>query len=179
MSFAVIFVVIALVGLLLLWRFARSRSLPLSRLDDVIARTRPVDLLAFRNLTDADEEAFLRTQLSAGEFRSIQRERMTVALQYVKAASGNAAVLLQLGQLAVQSPDVRVSQAGQQLVDHAVRLRLFALLATTKLYVRIAVPQANLSPVRLLERYERLSILAGNLVAVQEPSRAAQITAML
>lgn len=160
-------------------KLTRGRSLEVTRLEDVLTRVQPVDLQAFRNLVDPAEELFLRENLSASEFRSIQRERMRAAVEYVKGAAENASLLLQFGQLAVQSADPRIAQAGQQLVDNAARLRLYALLARTKLYVRIAIPQVNLSPGRLLDGYERLSSLAGNLVAVQEPSRAAQIAAVL
>jgi hypothetical protein len=179
MTFAVVLVVFAILSILLLWRFASSGSTAVRRLDDIVGHTRPVDVIAFSNLIDPDEELFLRSNLPPLEFRRIQRERMHAALEYVQGAAANAAVLLQLGQMAAQSPDLRVAQAGQQLVDTAVRVRLYALLATTKLYVRIAIPEANLSPVRLVERYERLSSLAGDLVAVQEPARAAQIAAAL
>src|SRR5437764_10883202 len=179
MTFAVVLIAFAILSILLLWRFTSSTSTAVRRLDDIVGHTRPVDVLAFRNLTDPDEELFLRANLSSREFRSIQRERMRAALEYVQAAADNAAVLLQVGQVAAQSPDSRIAQAGQQLVDNAVRVRLYALVASTKLYVRIAVPGANLSPARLVERYERLSALAADLVAVQEPSRAAQIAAAL
>ena len=179
MTFAVVLVAFAILGILLLWRFTSSSSTAVRRLDDIVGHTRPVDVLAFRNLIDPDEELFLRANLPPAEFRSIQRERMRAALEYVQGAAANAAVLLQVGQLAAQSPDFRIAQAGQQLLDDAVRVRLYSLLAITKLYVRIAVPEANLSPVRLVERYERLSTLAGDLVAVQEPARAAQIAAAL
>src|SRR5437868_6896333 len=110
MSFAVIFVVLALVGLLLLWKFSRSRTLRITLLDDIVGRIRPVDLLAFRNLIDPHEESFLRDNLPPAEFRSIQRERLRVALEYVHGASQNAIALLRLGQVAAQSQDERIAR---------------------------------------------------------------------
>jgi hypothetical protein len=179
MSFVLILVIFALLGLLWLWRFARSGKLEVRRIDDLAGRMQPVDLLAFRNLTDPQEDLFLRINLSPGEFRSIQKLRMRAALEYVQGASENAAVLLQLGQLAAQSDDVRTAQVGRELVDNAVQLRLYALLAAGKLYIRLVVPQANLSPAPLVQHYQRLSAVAGHLVAVQDPVRATQISAAL
>ncbi len=53
----------------------------------------PVDLDAFENLTDPEEEAFLRHNLSPAEFRSVQRLRIRVAKMYVAAMSKNASTM--------------------------------------------------------------------------------------
>src|SRR5688500_8471474 len=100
MTVAVIFVVVALAVMLLLWRATRARSVDVSGLDDLEGKTQPVDLAAFRNLTDPEEEAFLRENLDAADLRRVQRARLRAALEYVRRANQNAAVLLKLGELA-------------------------------------------------------------------------------
>ena len=61
---------------------------------------RPLDLAAFRNLIDHDEEVYLRAQLPAAAFRSIQRQRMRAALEYVGRTAHNAGILLRAGETA-------------------------------------------------------------------------------
>jgi hypothetical protein len=133
----------------------------------------PVDVDAFRNLVDPSEEAFLRTNLPPREFRAIHRERMLAAVQYLGGAFRNAAVLLQLGQAARRSGDPQVSDAGRHLVDNAVRLRFYALLAMVRLYARIAFPGASLEPAGIVNQYEEMSNWATLLGRLQHPKTGA------
>jgi len=145
----------------------------------LVGRTRPVDIDAFRNLVDPVEEDFLRENLPPGEFRAIQRERLRAAVEYVSCAAHNAAILVRLGEAARLSLDPKIVEAGQQLLDTALRLRLNALLATIRLYLGIALPGAHLSAGRLVDNYQHLSSLAGQLVYMQYPARASRLPAIL
>lgn len=176
---AAILVVVVLTTLGLLLHAARGRSVPVSTPEDLAGNTRPVDLEAFRNLVDPEEEEFLRANLPANEFCAIRRERLRVAVEYVNRAAYNAAILLRLGEAARQSPDPGIAAAGQQLVDSALRLRLYSLPARARLYVGIALPQLRLSPAGMLEGYQRLSGLAARLAVMQNPARAARVAAVL
>jgi hypothetical protein len=179
MIFSFVLVGVSLLLLLLLLLAARGQSAAVSQLDDLVGRTRPVDLDAFRNLIDPDEEDFLRTNLPPSEFRAVQRERLRAAVEYVRNAAHNAAILLRLGEAATRSVDPSVAAAGQQLIDSALRLRLYALLSVGKLYVGIALPGAHPSAATLLDNYQRLSDLAGRLAVMQHPARAARLSAVL
>jgi hypothetical protein len=172
-------VLLSLAALLLLLYAARGQSLPVSKLDDLVGRTKPVDIDAFRNLVDADEEEFLRASLPPHEFSAIRRERLLAAVEYVRCAAHNAAILLRLGEAARSNPDPRIADAGRQLIDSALRLRLYTLLALARLYVGIAIPGLRLSPAGMLESYQRLSGLATRLAVIQNPARAARVAAIL
>jgi hypothetical protein len=179
MTVALIFVVVALVMMFLLWRAARVQSVEVAGLDDVAGKTQAVDLAAFRNLTDPNEEAFLRENLEPADFRRVQRARMGAALEYVRRANHNAAVLLKLGELARSSPEAQVSRAGAELVDNAVRLRLYALLAQTVLLVRIALPGTQFSPKGIQEAYGVAADSFGHLCRLQRPADAPRLTAAI
>lgn len=140
---------------------------------ELAERLQPVDLDAFRNLVDPDEARFLQANLAHSEFCMIQRQRLLAAVEYIASVSHNAAVLLQLGQAARHSADPRVAEAGRHLVDHAVRLRLYSLIATGKLYVRIAFPSAVLEPGGIVDRYQTLSDSASLVGRLRDPSKAA------
>ena len=171
-------VLFSLMALLLMYA-VRGKTSPVGELDDLVGRTRPVDIDAFRNLIDPAEEDFLRENLPASEFRAIQRERLRVAVEYVSCAAHNAAILVRLGEAARVSADPRIADAGQQLLDSALRLRLYALLSMIRLYLGIALPGVRLSAGRLVDNYQHLSSLAGQLVFMQYPARASRLPAIL
>jgi len=147
----------------------RGRGVELADEASLGNRLKPLDLEAFRNLIDESEEEFLRANLSPGEYRSLRRMRLRAAVDYVSGVSHNAAVLLQFGQAARRSPDPEVAGAGRRLVDSALELRMYALLATCQLYVRIAVPGSALEPAGLVDNYQRLSDGAALLGRLQNP----------
>jgi hypothetical protein len=172
-------VVAALAILLLLLYVEGGRSASVTGLEDLAGCIRPVDLVAFRNLTDPEEEKFLRANLLPDEFRAIQRERIQAAMDYIRNTAHNAAFLLRLGETAARSTDPRIALAGRQLVDSALRLRAYALLSIAKLYVRKALPEARLSYDQLADKYQHLSGLASQLALIQHPTQAARFSALL
>jgi hypothetical protein len=179
MMTAAILVVVSLVTLGLLLHAARGRSAPVSKLEDLAGNTRPVDLEALRNLVDPAEEEFLRANLPVNEFCIIRRARLRAAVEYVRRAAHNAAILLRLGEAARQHSDSGIATAGQQLVDSALRLRLYSLGVLARLYIGIALPRLRLSPAGILESYQQLSGLAARLAVMQNPARAARVAAVL
>ena len=170
---------LALAAVVFLLRVARGQSSAVGDLEELPDRAQPVDLEAFRNLIDHNEEEYLRAQLPAPEFRRVQRERLRAALEYVGRAAQNAAILVRLGEAARRHLEPEVAQAGQELVDKALRLRLYALLAQVKLRARILMPGAQLSSAPLLDRYQNLTDAAARLGRAQKPSFAGRIHAAL
>jgi hypothetical protein len=177
MTVALLLVAAALAAMALLWRATRAHSVEIAGLDDLEGKTQPVDLAAFRNLIEPSEEAFLRENLEIADFRRVQRARMQAALQYVRRANDNAAVLLKLGELARRNPDVQVARAGTELVDNAVRLRLYALLAQLVLVARIAMPGLQWSPGRIQAAYGTAADAFGHLCRLQRPADAPRLVA--
>ncbi len=175
-----ILALLSLFALLMVLRAARGRTTAVNSLDDLVGRTKPVDIEALRNLIAPHEEEFLRANLPAREFRAVQRERSHAAADYVRDTAHNAAILLRLGEAATQSADPKIVAAGQQLIDNALQLRLYALLSIAKLYVvGIALPGVRLPVGKLVDSYQHLSGVAGQLASLQHPARAAPLSAIL
>ena len=124
---------------------------------DTAGEIRPVDVEAFRNLIDPAEAQFLRSNLPPPEFRKVQRQRLRAAVEYISCAAHNAKVLMRMGEAARRSPEPAVAEAGEKLVNTAIRLRVYAFQATVKLYLRMVFPGAHLAPVGLAENYERMT----------------------
>lgn len=157
-------------GLLFLWRRSRGRA---RSEEDINSKINPIDLEAFQNLLDPDEEQYLRGNLFATDFRIVQRERMIAALDYVTALSQNGALLLQLGQSAKVSSDPRVVEAGQHIVDNAVRLRLYTLRVRARVYLKIAFPTAKLEPATVVREYQEARNWAALLARLQHSGSSA------
>lgn len=179
MILSITLIFVALVILLLLLYVEGGQNSSVNRLEDLAGRTRPVDLEAFRNLVDPREEDFLRAILLPREFRAIQRERLRAVLEYIQNTAHNAAFLLRLGEAATRSADPHIAQAGRQLIDSALRLRVYALLSQAVLYVRVVFPGTRLSYGKLADNYQHLRALARQLALMQHPAQAPRLSAWL
>jgi len=157
MTIAIILIVLSVVALLFLIRAARGHAIALRFGDHPAAHIRSVDLEAFRNLIDPDEEEYLKSRLHPAKFRKIQRERLRAAAEYISCAAHNAAILLRMAEAARSSPDPRVATMAEKLVEDAIRLRLYAFQAIPKLYIAMIVPVQQLSPIRVADRYEQIT----------------------
>jgi hypothetical protein len=164
-------VLVAFFALLLIVVLAKGHASADKLLDNPSQHMRSVDIEAFRNLIDPEEEDFLRRNLAAAEFRTIQRERLLAAVEYVAGAAHNAALLLRLGEAARHSADPATAQAAEQLVDNALRLRLYSFQVLARLYVGMIIPGVRTSPVRIAERYEQMTRQVVMLGCLQYPTR--------
>lgn len=171
MIITLILVALAFLALWFLIRVSKGRALTCEVLENPTEHIRAVDVEAFRNLVDPDEEEFLRTNLPPAEFRRLQRERLRAAVEYVSCAAHNAAILLRLADAGRRSSDPATAEAAQKLVDNALRLRLYALQAIPKLYLGMILPGSRISPVRIAESYEQMTRLVVLLGCLQYPTR--------
>ena len=171
MTITIILVIFAVVAIAVLLVAARGRGEQISDVEELQGKLRPVDVLAFRNLIDSKEEEFLQANLSPKLFRVIQRERIAAAIEYVNCVAQNASVLLRLGEAARSSPDPEIASAGRELVDSAVRIRIYAFSARMKLQLRFVLPDLRISPKAVSNSYENLNGLVSRLGRLQHRSR--------
>ena len=171
MTIALILVLAAFSAIAFPIRLARGRTSSSEVLERPADHMRAVDVEAFRNLINPNEEEFLRTNLPPAEFRKIQRERLRAAVEYVSCAAQNAAILMRLADAGRRSSDPATAEAAQKLVDNAIRLRLYALHAIPRLYLGMILPGSRISPVGVAERYEQMSRLVVLLGCLQYPTR--------
>jgi hypothetical protein len=156
MTIAIIFAVIGAIALAAIIYLARSNTRH-ENLGELAAQLRPVDVRAFRNLLAEHEEQFLRENLPFREFRSIHRERMLAATEYVRCAAQNAAILIRLGEAARLSTDPEIVIAADRLLDNALRLRLYAIQTLPRLYVAILLPSVARAPSSLADTYDTMT----------------------
>jgi hypothetical protein len=175
MSTTLLFVLIAFVLLVLFAYFAVRRTKDVPNLDRASTDMRALDIEAFRNLVDPEEEAFLRARLPAPEFKKIKRERARVAFAYVRALSHASLQFARFGDTARRSPDPVIAASGKQIADSAINLRLRALDAGAQLMVAAAFPSLDPHRLRsLLQQYDHATyLLLQHNVLTRAHSRAA------
>ena len=156
MSIAIIFIVLGLLALVLTIYLAKGHLSRGGDLEKLAIELRPVDVGAFCNLISASEQQYLREHLPPREFRSIHRERMGAAVEYVRCAAHNASILMRLGDAARQHPDPSVRAAGEKLLESGLRLRLYAIQVIPRLYLSMAFPNAKPTADILADTYDNM-----------------------
>ncbi|MGH9517573.1 MAG: hypothetical protein ACRD3P_18035 [Terriglobales bacterium] len=157
MTIAIIFIVLGLLALALIIYLAKGHLSKGGDLEKLAIQLHPVDVSAFCNLISANEQQYLREHLPPREFRSIHRERMGAAVEYVRCAAHNASILMRLGDAARQHSDLAVREAGEKLLESALRLRLYAIQVIPRLYLSMAFPNARPTPDVLADSYDNMS----------------------
>jgi len=117
----------------------------------------PVDLEAFRNLIDAQQDRFLREHLDGRDYRRVQRARALATAEYLRHVAHNAGIILRVGEFARSSREASVAALGAELVSNAIRLRLFSLVALAQAYLSVVLPGLSLSAGGVADRYDMLT----------------------
>jgi hypothetical protein len=163
MTATLIFVLAALALLAIFSVLAARRSQGPPDLNGAVSAIRSLDIDAFRNLLDPEEEDFLRANLPPAQFRRIRRERARVALAYVKALSGASLQFARFGDVARRNADPALAALGKRIATSAVYLRLLSLDASARLRLAVAFPALPARPLHsLLEQYDRAACLLLN-----------------
>lgn len=173
MTITAILVLVAFLSMAAIIFFAKGRVESATNLATLRTQILPLDLDAFRNLIDWKDEEFLRSSLDSAQFRAVQRIRLLAAIDYIFCASRNAAILHKFGEAARHSPISSVAEAGDKLVNSAIRFRLNALQTVVRLYVAIILHGNTIHRLRIAEAYEHLTTLVVVLGCMQFEKRKA------
>ena len=174
-----IFVIVALAVVSLLWIAVRGRANPVTDWEALPQRIQPVDLEAFRNLTDPSEDKWLRSQLSRDDYAAVRRERLAAAIDYLARTNGNAAVLIRLGQAAEHTADPALVAAGRELVATAMLTRWYTMQAGLRLRAASLVPLAPASLSLVLDQYQVLRAGVDRVSRLRSPVLAARMAAAM
>ena len=163
--------IISVIVLVLLWVVVRGRRTQIHDVTSAQAALVPVDLDAFRNLIDRQQERFLREHLSAPEFRRLQRARNLAVIEYLWRVAHNAGVVLQLGMLARDREESPVRTEGIELMSAAAELRLNCLCALGRALVGVFLPKFSVSLVSLADSYDRVTLRFWEIGRCWKPAR--------
>jgi hypothetical protein len=169
MNLAIVIVLSAALALVVILSVAVTRSLQVKGSAGKAVAIRPIDIEAFRNLIDPEEDRYLRRRLPPAQFRAVRRERLRAMAAYVHVAQVNAGVLVRVGEAALASGDPQIAAAAHQLVNDALLLRRNTTVAMARIYVALALPNSRFAAARVVERYEQLNGAAMLLGRLQNP----------
>jgi len=176
MTLAIVLVVAAVITLILILRGVVSSSVQISAGTTLAHQIQPIDVEAFRNLTDPAEDDYLRQRLPASELRRVRRERLRAMAVYVQVAARNATVLIHAAQGALNSSDSYTASAARELVSDALHLRRNAAFALVRIYVALAWPNAGFPAAPVLDGYRQLHGSAMLLGRLQSPATPVRIS---
>jgi hypothetical protein len=117
----------------------------------------PVDLDAFDNLIDPEEDQFLKDNLSSADFQKVQRTRIRAARLYVATMSENAGVQVAVGQSARSNSDPAIAASGQEIFQRAIQLKVWCLFALFRLNTAWFFPTLVSPPSRIAAQSTRPS----------------------
>lgn len=148
--------------------------------EEVLLFLRPLDVLQVQDLFASGEERYLRLNLTPRQFRRAQRNRITLALEYIRRISHNALILQQWGMYEVSrarasanrdsahlSAGVINTSVHCRMSSFVLRMRLHTWLFRVALLPFTAPPSfevlSNFGSADLLEFYTKLRIAAVEL----------------
>lgn len=148
---------ISIAVLLLLWTIVRGRRMQMLSPEAADLAIVPVDIDAFRNLTDVSQASFLREHLSRADYRRVERERYLAIADYLRRVVRNTGVILSLAHSARLSHQTDVEKQSAEMASAAFSLRVFCLLALTQAYAGYVLPGVGLSVGTVADSYDRLT----------------------
>lgn len=148
---------IIIVVLLLLWSAVRGRRMQVATPEAAEVAIVPVDLDAFRNLSDASQDTYLREHLSPAEYRRVARARFLAVAEYLWKVAHNSRVMLSLAHSGRLSEQSEVEKQSAEMASAAFSLRVFCLLALAQAYAGYVFPGTAVSVGRVADGYDRLT----------------------
>src|SRR5437763_1003171 len=139
----------------------------------------PLDVVAFQNLIDSEDQRFLRDMLSPRRYRRVQRERIGVCLAYVRCCARNAAILIRIGESAAQSSNAEIRATGQRMLSDAIRMRMYAVALVPKVTFWWIFPNLELSIAMLGRKYNQMAAALADLnMLKQGPASSPQLATL-
>jgi hypothetical protein len=162
---------------LVLHQMWRGNAHRMNDAGDLEGRTKPVDLIAFRNLMDPAQAQFLSALLPVREYRRLSRLRNGVAIGYVAAVYANAASLVRLGEALQRQP--ATAEEGAKIVQLALKNRLAAALLLGKLAAGWLYPAGDFSTDAFTNDYSQLKESVNRILRRTRPLKGGRIFAGL
>jgi hypothetical protein len=155
----------------------RGTSQPVLRVEDLESRLEIVDLLAFRNLVDPDENKMLRKRLSPAVYRRVQRLRIRAAIAYVEVVYRNAGLTIRLAEHLSKSPQHEIREQATRIQELSIHSRFLALRSLIKLRASLIFPTFD-APVReVTDGYAGIADRIEALCAMTAPLYTSRIAA--
>lgn len=135
-----VFLLLSVLLVRLVWRTGCKPKLR----QEKIGRQCAAALCLFRLLVDQKEEVYLRTAVPEPEFRTLQRNRLRLAMRCLILVDRNATLLAAAGQMAALSGDPDLAKRGERLAMSSLQLKVSLLAAEGAVLVKWLFPGSRL-----------------------------------
>ena len=179
MTYVSVIAVIALLASFAVFLSGRGLARDISDVRQIVGRSRPVNVAAFRQLQDPRDTAFLRRQLSDAAFRKVQRLRARAEMEYLLDIFYNSAILVRVGDLARATAQPELVSAGTQLLNAAIEIRLHAAAAILRAGVHCVWPLGLRSDEPVIGQYELLRDRVAAIALMQAPTESSRVAAAI
>jgi hypothetical protein len=147
---------VASLALVFVYAVLREGHAVVRSYEDWEEKKHDIDVRIFQVLLNRDEEIQLRRFLSKGQFSTVQRRRIHVALRMLQLVDEDAGMAMALVRLARVKGDPALAQQVDELIATGFQLRMNLLLARLCLYLKWAFPSWTISLPAFDVRYQYL-----------------------
>jgi hypothetical protein len=179
MTYIAVILLIALVASFAVFLSGRGLARDISDVRQIVGRTRPVNIKAFRQLQDRRDQDFLRSRLPMPAFRHTQRLRARAELQYLRDIFHNAALLGRVGDLARETGNAELAAAGTHLLNSAIDVRLRAAVAIVRTTVFLCWPMHSGWDDIVIGKYELVRHQVTTIALMQAPGESSRVAAAI
>lgn len=107
--------------------------------DEIIPFLTPTNLAPLLELTNSQNENYLRNHMSESALRVIQRRRVRLLIEITKRILRNTGLLQDLAASQLYSRNPLMAKLAEELIDVGATVRMYSMLALMRLYLRKAV----------------------------------------
>jgi hypothetical protein len=154
--------------LLMAWSVPRL-SLTGKRREELRSTLTMIDLVAFQNLINRDDDAFIRASLPGREYRVAKRARTRATQRYLRWIAKDCLVLQLMFGPAMQANTERAGGKAESLSKMCFRIRILSLALWNALWLQRLFPELNLMPASLVDRYAEFIARMRVYLALPQP----------
>jgi hypothetical protein len=160
---------------------------PERTVDEVVDYLHPIDLEKVHSLLDPALEWSLRRNLGPHEFRSTQRKRMHLYIEFLRRMAHNAGIMVEYGNQEAEHTNEEAAKLARALQQEALHVRIYALASSLKVRFWLLLNSLSLVPAPSLpslrsicgiegwENYGRLKSAAATLFIVLKNDRCGEL----
>ena len=170
-----IFLVSILVPVLLLliaWSVPRL-TLSGKRGEELRSTLTMIDLAAFQNLINRDDDAFIKASLPIREYRIAKRARTQATQRYLRWIAQDCLVLQVMLSPRMQANIGKSEVRAESLSRMCFRIRILSVMLWNALWLQRLFPELNVMPYSLVDRYKEF--IAGMKSYLMSPQPVAGI----
>ncbi|MCU1286050.1 MAG: hypothetical protein JWO13_2400 [Acidobacteriales bacterium] len=159
--------------------FVKGQVFPGTTISCLHECTTHIDLDAFQNLINPENQRFYESKLSGEQLKRWRRERDRIVMAYLKVIASNAARVLYVAQQLREDPIESTRVAAEKVTASALRLRMNSLVAMARIHLSLIFPLQSYDSVCCAVDYPSFVSSVMWLVMQQDPRQTTSVLSAL